>query len=205
MQRIVLAWAALALGLSGSPVAAQQAHGGPTSDISTRYLQSVPPAPPPPRKVMSKPRPTKPATHSTRTSPKAKTAHKAATHSTRTSPKAKTAHKAASKRHTASAKRHQTVSKHKPASSKRQTVKSKRKQASKSTASARPAKLNLSARTIRQCHGMSYSQIMGHRNCRALMKQELAAADAKHSAAKRKAIAKKKAPAKRSKARSKRR
>jgi hypothetical protein len=39
---------------------------------------------------------------------------------------------------------------------------------------------------------------MGHRNCRALMKQELAAADAKHSAAK-------KTPAKRSKARSKRR
>jgi histone H1/5 len=179
MQRIVLAWAALALGLSGSPVAAQQAHGGPTSDISTRYLQSVPPAPPPPRKVVSKPRPTK-----------------AATHSTRTSPKAKTAHKAASKRQTASAKRHQAASKHKPASSKRQAVKSKRKQASKSTASARPAKLNLSARTIRQCHGMSYSQIMGHRNCRALMKQELAAADAKHSAAKKKTIAKKKAPAK---------
>jgi hypothetical protein len=181
MQRIVLALAALALGLSGSPVAAQQAHGGPTSDIATRYLQSVPPAPPPPRKVMSKPRPTKPATHSTRTSPKAKTAHKAA-----------------SKRHTASAKRHQTASKHKPASSKRQAVKSKRKQASKSTASARPAKLNLSAKTIRQCHGMSYSQLMWHRNCRALMKQELAVADAKHSAAK-------KTPAKRSKARSKRR
>jgi hypothetical protein len=196
MQRIVLAWAALALGLSGSPAAAQQAHGGPTSDIATRYLQSVPPAPPPPRthKVATKPPPFPPMP---RAEPKPRWA-KAATHSSRTSPKTKTAHKAPSKRQTASAKRHQTASKHKPASSKRQTVKSKRKQASKSTASARPAKLNLSAKTIRQCHGMSYSQIMGHRNCRALMKQELAVADAKHSAAK-------KTPAKRSKARSKRR
>jgi hypothetical protein len=181
MQPIVLAWAVLALGLSGSPVAAQQAQGGPSSDIATRYLQSVPPAPPPPRvhKPVSKPRAAKAATHST--------------------PKAKTAHKAASKRHTASAKRHEAKSKVKPASSKRQVAKSKHKPAGKSTASGSTAKVKLSARTIRQCHAMSYSQIMGHRNCRALMKQELAAADAKPSAAKK--VTAKRSKAKRSKRR----
>jgi len=31
-----------------------------------------------------------------------------------------------------------------------------------------------SKRTIRQCHGMTYKQIMAHQNCRTMMKQELA-------------------------------
>ena len=44
---------------------------------------------------------------------------------------------------------------------------------------ARP--LHFSRKTIRQCHAMSYRQIMRHSSCRAMMKQELAAAP-KHKA-----------------------
>ena len=34
---------------------------------------------------------------------------------------------------------------------------------------------HFSKRTIRQCHAMTYRQIVGHRNCRLMMKQELEA------------------------------
>jgi hypothetical protein len=38
-----------------------------------------------------------------------------------------------------------------------------------------------SKRTIRQCHGMTYKQIMAHRNCRTMMQQELAAKPSHHA------------------------
>lgn len=36
---------------------------------------------------------------------------------------------------------------------------------------------HFSKRTIRQCHAMTYRQIMRHRNCRVMMKQELEASE----------------------------
>ena len=40
--------------------------------------------------------------------------------------------------------------------------------------------MHLSKRTIRQCHSLSYRQIMRHKYCRALMRQELEAAEHRH-------------------------
>lgn len=40
-----------------------------------------------------------------------------------------------------------------------------------------------SKRTIRQCHGMTYKQIMAHRYCRTMMRQELAAQDGQRPSA----------------------
>jgi hypothetical protein len=39
---------------------------------------------------------------------------------------------------------------------------------------------HFSKRTIRQCHGMTYKQIMRHRNCRTMMKQDLEARQHRH-------------------------
>jgi hypothetical protein len=44
---------------------------------------------------------------------------------------------------------------------------------------------HLSKRTIRQCHAMSYKQIMRNSNCRSLMKQELASSEHRPSHASR--------------------
>lgn len=43
--------------------------------------------------------------------------------------------------------------------------------------------VHASKRTIRQCHGMSYREIMRHSTCRALIRQDLEAADRAHSQA----------------------
>lgn len=145
MQPIVLAWAALSLGILASPLAAQQAAGAPPP-IEARYLQSVPPAPPPPRARYVAPKPP-PFPPMPKTQPHKRSTKAAPHHSSHTSHKAKPARK-----HVAS-KRHQATGKSKV----------------KHTKSVRPAKLHLSKKTIRQCHGMNYRQIMTHRYCRALM------------------------------------
>lgn len=44
---------------------------------------------------------------------------------------------------------------------------------------------HFSKRTIRQCHSMNYRQIMRHRDCRVLIKQELEAAEHRDHHAKR--------------------
>ena len=41
--------------------------------------------------------------------------------------------------------------------------------------------VHASKRTIRQCHGMSYKQIMRHSTCRALMRQDLEANEHRHT------------------------
>jgi hypothetical protein len=191
MQRIVMAWAALSLGIVASPLAAQQAGGTAEAQLETRYLQSVPPAPPPPRARYVAPKPP-PFPPMPRTAPKKR------------STKAVTVHRSSPK---ATARRHET-SKHaatKHAASKRHQAASKRHDTRRAR-TVTPAKVHLSKKTIRQCHAMSYSQILGHKNCRALMKQELSAADQKHQASKRKAkAAKHKAPARKAKAKSRRR
>jgi hypothetical protein len=43
--------------------------------------------------------------------------------------------------------------------------------------------VHLSKRTMRQCHKMTYRQIMQHSSCRALIRQDLAAAERHHSTA----------------------
>lgn len=44
----------------------------------------------------------------------------------------------------------------------------------KAAANHKPKRQYFSKRTIRQCHGMTYQQIMAHKNCRTMMQQELA-------------------------------
>ena len=156
MQRIVMAWAALSLGMVASPLAAQQAGMTPAA-IETRYLQSVPPAPPPPRARYVAPKPP-PFPPMPKVQPHKRSTKAATRHSSHTSRKAKPA------RHLAS-KPHRTTSKH--------------------AKTVRPAKVHLSKKTIRQCHGISYKQIMAHRYCRALMQQEISAANQQHKAVKR--------------------
>lgn len=175
MQRIALAWAALSLSILASPSPAQQAGGTAEAQLETRYLQSIAPAPPPPRAHYVAPKPP-PFPPMPRTEPKKRSA------------KAVTVHRS-------NPKRHGTV---KASTSKGRHMASKRHQAR--SVATRPAKVHLSPRTIRQCHGMGYKQIMAHRDCRALMQQEISAADQSHHAAKRhktaakgKAIAKSKA------------
>jgi len=89
--------------------------------------------------------------------------------------------------------RHSSRSHHKVSTSHHRATKTKHhgtKHAGKHKAhKAKPE--HFSSRTIRQCHGMSYREIMHHSSCRALMSQELAAASAKgrHSKAHHKGAA----------------
>ena len=78
--------------------------------------------------------------------------HRAATHHRRSVQRHRS-----SRRHVV-ARRHHSAARHHAAHSRHRTV-------------------HLSKRTIRQCHRMSYRQIMRHKYCRALMRQELGAAE----------------------------
>jgi hypothetical protein len=83
-------------------------------------------------------------------------------HSSRSHARKSTAHKARPAKHHAKSTKHRA----RAHSSKRSVHKDK--------------PMHFSAKTIRQCHGMTYRQIMRHSSCRALMKQELAAPTHKH-------------------------
>ena len=151
MQRIVLACAVLSLALLASPTAAQQADSNAPAAPPAPEPYQLPPPPPFPPMPKSDPHHRWVDTGGNRSSAKrhetVRTRHKAST-----AHRSKTrAHRSKTTAHHAKAKAHRTP--------------------------ARPAAVHLSRKTIRQCHAMSYKQIMGHKNCRALMQQELAAAD----------------------------
>ena len=158
MQRIVLACAAIALGLVGSPSEAQQAQPGDVNSPAPPVQESTPPAPeayqlPPPPPFP--PMPSKRPSH--------RWVDMGDHHAKRT-------HRASKPRHHQAARSHHKV-----------------KSSHHRRSAARPAKVHLSRKTIRQCHAMGYRQIMRHKNCRMLMKQEIAAADKKHASKARKA------------------
>ena len=79
------------------------------------------------------------------------------------------AHHAAATHHTAAS------SHHKPTRAKTHAAKHSAKHKAKAAAPQ-----HFSKRTVRQCHGMSYREIMHHSSCRALMSQELAASSEHH-------------------------
>ena len=144
-----LACAAFALGLLGSPLAAQgMAQATPQAD-------QLPPPPPFPPMPSSKP------------------SHRTVTlgghHSSRSHVMKTTAHKRLPARHVATSK---SRTSHK--ASKSAQAGHRHKAASRRTAH-KEQPLHFSKKTIRQCHGMTYKQIMRHSSCRALIKQELAA------------------------------
>lgn len=88
-------------------------------------------------------------------------------------------HRATSSRH------HETKPVHHPVEERRTTHKSHRTHDRHATHEPdRTAKA--SKRTIRKCHGMTYSQIMHSSSCRALMKQELDSADHRQTHASKK-------------------
>ena len=161
MHRFALGCAIFAFGILGSPAAAQQA---PADQVTTAAAQ-VPPQPQAP--PLPEPPPFPPL-H------KAKPSHRTVNLGN-DYPAWSTHHSSKAKRHTASAHKSSSSSRHKTTSA-RKPAKSSRRHASK----AQPA-VHLSRKTIRQCHGMSYSQIMKHSACRTLMKQDLAAAEKKHA------------------------
>lgn len=152
-----LACAAFALGLLGSPLAAQDMAQ------ATPQAQELPPPPPFPPMPSSRP------SH--------RTVNLSGHHSSRSHTAKSSARKARPTKHHASSTKHRA----RTHSTKRSVHKDK--------------PLHLSKKTIRQCHGMTYRQIMRNSSCRALMKQELAApthkartshkASSKHKAATR--------------------
>jgi hypothetical protein len=169
MKHIGLARAAFALGLLGSPLAAQEMAPPPSA------AGQLPPPPPFPPMPSSKP------SH--------RTVNLGGHPSSRSHATKSTAHNS-------------RPAKHQVRSTKHRVETSKRAQASKRAHSSKRAvhssahqdkPLHFSKKTIRQCHGMTYSQIMRHSSCQALMKQELAAAPAAKHRTSHKASAKHKA------------
>ncbi len=162
MQRIVLVCAAVSLGIFASPVAAQQADNGsppaaPASPAPDAY--QLPPPPPFPPMPKTDPHHRWVDTGSHRSATKH---HSAA----RTHHQASTAHHSKARASHSKARAHQAKTRvHHP--------------------TTHAPKVHLSRKTIRQCHAMSYKQIMKHSNCRALMRQELAAADHQRASAHR--------------------
>lgn len=65
-------------------------------------------------------------------------------------------------------------------------------------AKAHATRQYFSKRTIRQCHGMTYKQIMAHKNCRTMMQQELAAQPSHHTKSRKTNHSRKSAPARKS-------
>ena len=154
MQRVVLLCTALAFGVCGSPVAAQQTvpeqppqqaqPTGPTEPASPG-AQSTPdmPSPPPPFPPMPR-------------APSHRWVDVSSHHSS---------HRRA---HTPPSHRRHVEATHRGRHG-------ERTQASHRSRHAEAAEAHLSKRTIRSCHRMSYKQIMRQSDCRALMSQELAA------------------------------
>lgn len=171
MQRVALAGATFAMAAAAAPLAAQQAVPDPPP---ASVLAASPPAAPVAkiaprehdpdyRKGATRARPSGGSTHH---SAKARPAAKASGHA-KASHQA-TTHRAAKSSHTAKASRQDKA--HHAAKTSAHVKSSRHEKA------ARPAKHEtFSARTIRQCHAMTYAQIMAHPNCRTMMQQDLAA------------------------------
>lgn len=146
----------LILAMAGSPLAAQQtvpAEPPPASELPPPTPQRSTELPPPfPHYPARAPREHDPNYHPHAHRKSGSTHH------------AKTHHRAAS-RH---ASHHKGKTHH---ATKQQRAKSK----------GHAKRVYFSKRTIRQCHAMSYKQIMAHRYCRTMMKQELAAQPTHHA------------------------
>lgn len=152
MLRLRLASIALILGVVAVPGSAQQS---PDQAQPSTY---VPPAPPP-----FPPMPNSRPSH--------RWVDSSGHHSSRPQH-----HATKAKHHTAKPSKHSTKSRH-------ETTKSRRHKAGSRHhgEKAHATKVHLSPRTIRKCHGMDYRQIMKHKYCRALMKQEISSEDSKHA------------------------
>ena len=153
MQRIGFIGGILALGILVSPAAAQQ---GPQDQVPpTQQTQWTPDqAPPVPQAEPLPPPPPFPPM-----------------------PKARPRHRWVSLGH-----EHRSRADHRATSSKHHTSRAHHRAASPKhraglahKSAHRPA-LHFSKRTVRQCHKMTYKQIMRHSSCRALMTQDLQAA-----------------------------
>lgn len=175
MQRVVLACAVLSFALLASPATAQQSGDSAPASSPAPEPYQLPPPPPFPPMPRTDPHHRWVDTGDHRSSAKSHRATR--THKASTAQRSKTrAHRSKTTAH-----RSKTTAHHSKARAQR--------------APARPAAVHLSRKTIRQCHAMSYKQIMGHKNCRALMQQELAAADQRHRTTAHKHKAKTKAKA----------
>jgi hypothetical protein len=155
MQRVVVfACAALALGIVGSPLSAQQQIGSdqPVSQSEQPTPQTSQPPPTEAEPPLPPPPPFPPM-------PSARPSHRwvdvGGHHSSRTRHHARPRH-----HHATRVQHRRTQAHHRPAHK------------------ARLA--HFSHRTVRSCHGMNYRQIMRHPSCRLLMKQELGATAHRH-------------------------
>jgi hypothetical protein len=120
--------------------------------------QSVPPAPPPEAQQLPPPPPFPPM-------PSSRPSHRFVDMGSHRS--SRVTHRARPAKHHASASKHRLHGR------------------ARKHAAHKDKPLHLSKRTIRQCHAMTYRQIMRHGSCRALMKQELAASSTKHRASRK--------------------
>ena len=153
MQRFALGCAILAFAIWGSPVTAQQAM----PEQAAASTAQVPPQPqaeplpaPPPFPPLHKASPSHRVVDLSKDYPTRSRHH--AKNSSHHGTSSARHHAGSSKRHAKSARR-ATNSKHRAASSRHVT--------------------HFSNRTIRQCHAMSYRQIMKNSNCRTMMQQDL--------------------------------
>lgn len=158
VRGLVLAFAGLSLSIVGSSLEAQQSPPDPsTTQDSSQPATSVPPAPPPARDVAPLPPPFPPM-------PRSRPSHRwvdvSGHHGSRT-------------QHHARQASHRKVH----ASERR----SRGAHASHRRGHAAASAVQPSARLMRRCHKMSYTQIMRNGSCRDLMRQDLAAATHRHS------------------------
>ena len=197
MKRIVVALAAMAGMLAASPVVAQQSRNM-TSLPGDNTARSVAPAPPPERYVPP-PIPPMPKLRPGYSAPSKVTVHRSTAKQVKKATKRSTVKATAARksRHEATKKSVRLASKPSKHAASKPRHASSSKRSERTT--AKTEKVFLSKKTIKQCHGMGYAQIMRNTHCRALMKQELAEADHKASA---KTAKKSKAAAKSAKAKS---
>ena len=149
---------ALAIGLFAWPLAAQQ---------------TPPEQAPPPNQQTGPNEPASPGLQSMPETPEPQAAPMPAPPPFPPMPRARPSHRwvnVGSVHHASHARRHTTRAHH------RSTRASRRHR----HAAVHRAPQHFSARTIRQCHRMSYRQIMRHDSCRTLMRRDLAAAAARH-------------------------
>jgi hypothetical protein len=153
MQHIAFACAALAFAIFASPAVAQQT---PPEQQPPPTSQPVPEAPPP-QQAVPPPLPPMPSSR-----PSHRWVDVGGHHTASSRHHAATSHRQATKKHNAKDKHH---AKH---------------VTEKHHATHKHSAPHLSKRTIRQCHSMTYKQIMKHSNCRDLMSHEIETAEQKH-------------------------
>jgi type IV secretory pathway VirB10-like protein len=158
MQRfIMLACAALAFGMFASPLRAQQTPPGepapPTQQVAQPMPEQVQPPPVPEAEPLPPPPPIPPM-------PKARPSHRWVDIGDYYGRR--------SHHHARRPSHHRARTHH------------RRTHAHRRPAHKASRALHFSRRTVRSCHGMTYRQIMRHSSCRALMRQELAAAAHRH-------------------------